>query len=236
MWCSGCAITWPFVRVTFNDAQALLWTCGFNPGIKLQLHGISVFNCKLTCASFQENPVISLGRWLLEAVPHTHLSQVYLLLTLNNLSLLMEACSHHSCSYGINYDRLSMINELIPIICRVCVCVDTVCMHKYVFVIYQHGQILSIHKARIRRHLPLTFLIAIDLFAGHKYLWWNPLSRVYTGTHTHMRASNLFAHLLDEEVVQCFWTPLQHCLFFFFFDLVILASRGQHKSKWKRFC
>lgn len=38
----------------------------------------------------------------------------------------MEACSHHSCSYGINYDRLSMINELIPIICfavYVCVCV-----------------------------------------------------------------------------------------------------------------
>ena len=37
----------------------------------------------------------------------------------------MEACSHHSCSYRINYDRLSMINELIPIICfavyvRVC--------------------------------------------------------------------------------------------------------------------
>lgn len=89
----------------------------------------------------------------------------------------MEACSHHSCSYGINYDRLSMINELIPIICPlrvricVCVCAHTVCMHKCVVVIYQRGQILSIHKASIHHHLPLTFLIAIDLFARHKYLW-----------------------------------------------------------------
>lgn len=81
----------------------------------------------------------------------------------------MEACSHHSCSYGINYDRLSMINELIPIICpavdvclceRVCVCI---CNHYC-------RQISSIHTASIHHHLPLTFLIAIDLFARHKYL------------------------------------------------------------------
>ena len=77
----------------------------------------------------------------------------------------MEACSHHSCSYGINYDRLSMINELIPIIWSpVCVCVCA-------FVIHYCGQTLSIHAAGIHHHLPLTFLIAIDLFAGHKYLY-----------------------------------------------------------------
>lgn len=96
----------------------------------------------------------------------------------------MEACSHHSCSYGINYDRLSMINELIPIIwSAVYVCV---CKRVCTLVIHYCGQNLSIHTAGIHHHLPLTFLIAIDLFAGHKYLYWNPLlSWVLTHTHTH---------------------------------------------------
>lgn len=156
----------------------------------------------------------------------------------------MEACSHHSCSYGINYDRLSVINELIPIICRACTCTYTcvrthaVCMHSYVFVIYQHGHILSIHKSSFHHHLSLTFLITIDLFARHKYLWWNPLSQDYTQTHTHTWEPQICL-LICLMKQRCGASELCYRAASFFFSpcpSVIVASRGQQKSKWKRSC
>lgn len=71
-----------------------------------------------------------------------------------------------------------------------CVCV-CICNHYC-------RQISSIHTASIHHHLPLTFLIAIDLFARHKYLCWDALSQVYTHACAHTRrqtASNLFCSL-----------------------------------------
>lgn len=107
--------TW--FRVSCNETQVLPWIVVL---IWASNNSYGVFPyycyCKLTCVGFQEKTVINLSLWLLAPVSYAHLSQIHLLLMLNNLSVLMEACSHHCCSYGINYDRLSLINELIPII------------------------------------------------------------------------------------------------------------------------
>ena len=64
------------------------------------------------------------------------------------------------------------------------------------FVIHYCDQNLSIQTANIHHHLPLTFLIAIDLFAMHKYLYRNLLlSGVLTERLT-PTASSLIAHYL----------------------------------------
>lgn len=176
--------------------------------LQLHLQGILApsRNCKLTWASFQEETVIGCSLWESASGSHTRwlgspsssASACQIIYQLNGLQL---------CFYGINYDRLSMINELIPVICvHACILVQvrarTRCDH-------YRRQISSIRTAGIHQYLPLTFLIAIDLFARHKYLCWrkSSLSQVCTRTHARaspdrQRASYLFVLLIIRLIKQ----------------------------------
>lgn len=184
------------------------WAVALTSNLQLHLQGIlaSTQNCKLTCASFQEETVIGCSLWvpprsptlICLGSPSSSASSCWIIYLLNG-----DALSSHLCSYWINYDRLSMINELIPIICptvracvRACFCK---CAHVRVCN-HCRRQISSIRTAGIHHHLPLTFLIAIDLFAAHKYLCWNSLPPKFARARALTHAQTCFATQTDSVI------------------------------------